>query len=48
MSKPFDYPPNPPVADGTGNFDALTIASASDRQRSYREVFFTTSGPAGL
>jgi len=48
MTEPFDYPANSPVADGTGNFDALTIASASDRQRSYREVFFTTSGPAGL
>jgi len=48
MTDTFDYPANSPVADGTGNFDALTIASASDRQRSYREVFFTTSGPAGL
>ena len=48
MTDTFDYPANPPVADGTGNFDALKILSASDRRRSYREVFFTTSGPAGL
>ena len=48
MTDTFDYPANLPVADGTGNFDALKIRSASDRRRSYREVSVATSGPAGL
>ena len=47
MTHTVEYPANPQVADGTGNFDALKIRSASDLRRSYREVFFTTSGPAG-